>query len=505
MPALLTFYVKDALTSRDDMCRTMRHGLMRIGVANPNVGPKSEWFVLFTAVGNELAVIGANAVIKTDQAMPDSADDEDLERSAALFEVLKQDAGGSVGAIILESSAPSPVTTGAELTDSSGLRYRVTIGGVYDNGAEIPIEAVDVGDATNHAEGDVLQWASAPPYASDKALVAPGGLINGTDAEDNEVLRQREFSVLRNPPGGGNWAQYAEAAEKSTPRVQKAFVYPAALGPSTVRVVVVAAPTATNKHRDVAPVILNGIVAPFVVGKMPGHAHTAITTVQSVPVDIAFALSLPEAPTANPPGPGGGWLNGTPWPAPDGVTKFRAPVTSVISPKEFVVDAATAPQPNVTRIAWLSPLDWKLYTALVTGAVSMIGGWRITTDRPFPGITVGALIWPESQNAQAYVDSVIAQFALMGPGELTANPSALMRGFRHPATAQGWPMALGPHLLNRITDDQDDVLAAQFFYRSDGTVTIDGSAGQLLPQLPPTIADAPRQFVPGNIAFYRIP
>jgi hypothetical protein len=505
MAELLTFAAKDATTSRDDMCRTMKNGLLRLGVAEPNVGPNSEWFVLFTAVGNEVAFIGANGVIKADQAMPDTAEGADLQRSAAIFNLYEQEAGGSIGAIVLESSAISPVVTSTELTDVAGLRYRVTVGGNYGNGDEIPIEAIDVGDATNHAEGDVLQWASAPPFASDKVTVAIGGLINGIETENSEVLRSRELAVLQNPPGAGNPEHFAETAEKSTPRVQKSFVYPAALGPSTVRVAVTAAPTKTNKNREVASTILNGIVAPYVIGKMPGHAHIGVTTVESVPVDVAFAISLAEAPTANPPGLGGGWLNGTPWPAPNGVTTFRCSVTAVEDTKLFTVDAVTPPTPNVTRIAWLSPLDWKLYTALVTEVSGVSEAYEISIDRPFVGLMEDALIWPESQNAQAYVDSVIAQFAVMGPGELTANPSALARGFRHPPASLGWPMALGPHLLNRLTDDEDDVLAAQYFYRTDGATPISGSIGQLLPAVPATIALPPKQFVPRHIAFYRIP
>lgn len=505
MPQLLTFVVKDAVTCRDDMCRTMRNGLIRRGVANPNVGPNSDSYLLFTAVGNELAVIGANAVIKADQLMPDSAEDEDLERSAAVFDLTFQPAAGSVGNVIIKASATSPIPTDAELTDEAGLRYKVSVGGDYDDGEAVPIEAIDIGDATNHAEDDILQWASAPPYCDARVTVDVGGLTNGIDAEDSEVLRARELAVLQNPPGAGNPEHFVEVAEESTPRVQKGFCYPAALGPATTRVVVTAAPTATNKNRDIASTVMTGLVSPFIIGAMPQHADIGVTTVTNVNADVAFALSLPEAPTANPPGPGGGWLNGTPWPRPDGLTTFRCTVTAVTSSTVFTVDSLTEPVATVTRIAWLSPTTWKLYTAVVTGFTGSSGAYVVTIDRPFTGVTTGCYIWPDAQNAQLYVNAVLSQFAIMGPGEVTANASALVRGFRHPPPSSAWPMSLGAHLLNRITDDQDEVLAAQFFHRTDGTTTLTGTAGQLLPQVPATADLAPKQLVPRHIAFYRVP
>ena len=66
MAQLLNFVVKDAISIRDDVLRTIKNGLIRRGVESPNVSPGSDWFVLATALGNELAVVGANAVVTRD-------------------------------------------------------------------------------------------------------------------------------------------------------------------------------------------------------------------------------------------------------------------------------------------------------------------------------------------------------------------------------------------------------------------------------------------------------
>ncbi len=503
--ALVEFTTKDSTAIRDDILRVLKNGLIRRGVPAPNVGPGSDFFVLATALGNELEVVEANAIIKCDAQMPDTAVEEDLLRIAQIWSMNKQPAAGSFGNVVIDNSAASPIATATELTDSGGLRYKVSVGGTYAIGASVPIEAIATGKATDHPEGDILRWVNAPPFCDDKVSVGIGGLTNGHNADDDESLRARVLAVLQNPPGSGNWEDVAEKAEQSANQVQKSFVYPAIQGPGTQHVAVVASPTDTNKDRDVAATVMSGSVVPYVLAKLAQHSLIATTTVANVDTSVAFALALPEAPTANPAGPGGGWLNGTPWPAPDGVSSFRCTVTAVTSTTVFTVDADTAPSAGVSRVAWLSPTDWKLYTGLVTGVSGTSGAYAITLDRAFTGIATGAYIWPECVNAQTYVAAVLAAYALMGPGEKTTNASALVRGFRHPIPGASWPYALGPHLARALSNVGDEVEDVQFFHRTDGATTLTGSSGQVKPQVPGAITDPPNQFVPNNIAFYRVP
>ncbi len=485
---LYTFTVKDPTTIRDDILRTLRNGLIARGVSNPNVAPGSDYFILATAFANELAVVEANAVIKADELMPDTATGDALDRIVAIYGLARKDASSSSGHIVFDASAASAVVTGAELLDGSGLRYAVSAGGSYEDGDIIPIDAVDTGKETNLATSATLRWVSAPAYSSPTALVSTPGLTGGSAPEDDETLRARLYSRLRTPPASGNWQHLAELAEASSPEVQKAFVYPAIEGPATVYFAVAAAATETNKNRNVDSTTVSTTVVPYVQGQMPEHAYILGTTVTNVNTDVAIFMTLPAALNASPPGEGGGWLDGTPWPVRG--TPYYCDVTAVTSTTVFTVNASAAPTNSVSRIAFLSPSDWTVYTAKVISYTGT-GPYTVTVDTPMVGIAVGSYVWPQAVNQQAYVDALLGAFALMGPGELTDNVTTLARAYRHPTPQQSWVASMGATQLRAISDAGDEVLDTSYAYRSETT-----------PDIPGDVTDPPNILVPRNLGFY---
>lgn len=498
---LFQFYVPDPGTIRDGWLRTARNGLVARGVPNPNVTPGSDYYIIAQAFANEAATAMANCVIKADELMPDTATLTSLDRVAIPLGLSRRAASGSLGLVIYNASATSVVTTGAILLDSTGLRYQVTTGGTYSNGDLISIAAVDTGSATNQAAGNALRWLAPPAFASLTALVNTGGFTNGVDAEDDETFRNRIYARLQNFPAGGNWQYVATVAEASSPSVQKAFVYPAIQGGATLHVAVVAPPTATNKNRDVAAATIAGYVSPNVQGQIPEHAFSLITTVVNVPVDVGIGLSLPSATTASPPGVGGGWLDGSPWPSS---INAGALVMSVTSTTQFTMNAQVLPTLNVSHIAWLSPITWTVTNAIVTNVSGSSGSYLVTIDTPMIGLAAGHYIFPQSANQAAYIAALLAFFALMGPGEKSTNASALIRGFRHPTPLNIWPYSIGPACLKAMTNAGSEVADAQFSVRGDGTTSINGTAGILTPQVPVSVASPPNIYVPRNIGLYPI-
>lgn len=506
---MAAFTVKSPKDIRDDFLRTIRMGLIKIGVASPNVSPGSEFDIEARAISNELTVLYANIQTKADDLMPDTATGTNLDRWATQIGLSRRTATGASGSIIYSTSAPVLIATGEQLIDTAGLRYAVTTGGIYDDGDRIPIAGVDTGTETNLAEDDIVRWSATPPFAQPEASVASPGLANGVADEDDETLRGRVLDRMSNPPSTGNAVHVAGFAEQSDGRVQKAFVYPAYRGPGTLSVAVTATPTATNKSREVDATVLTTIVSPYVTGQLPEHVQVDVTTVVDMTTDVSIGLSLPAPPNASPPGPGGGWLDGSPWPVIDNSSVFFATVTVVTNTTSIALTAVAARNPiaGSTRIQYVSHTGtdaFTIYTATVlTCAEAPAGTFTITLDAPLVGVAVGDYIFPASERAASYATALLTSFAAMGPAEKRAIPFS--REYRRPQPSLDWPASLGPVQLRAISNSGDEVLDTQWLYRTNSDATVSGGAGLMTPAVQVVITDAPKIFTPRKLGFYQLP
>ena len=504
-----TFATKTPDQIRDDFLRTVKNALVNRGVSNPAVGPNSDFYLEATALANEISVLYANQIVNADQQMLDTAVGAALDRLLAMIGLSRRIAGTSAGFISAVSSysAGSLVSVGTQLTDTAGLRYSVTIGGTYATNAPIAIASLDTGTATNHSAGDVLSWVTPPVGMAKTVSVNAGGLVGAVNAEDDETSRARAIARLQNPPAGGNSAQIAALCTQASPNVQAGFVYPAVNGPATVHAAVVAYATSvassTARNRDIDSVTLNSYVIPFVQGQLGEYVESVITTVINAPTDIAINLSLPASPLASPPGPGGGWLDGAPWPTNKTTSVPYGPCPasnngagSFLSTR-FSVVADVAPTLNVSRVAFVDPTTWTLYTAKVIAVNNGASPWDITIDSPFPNAAFGSYVFPQAANQANYLAAILAAFAAMGPGEKTANAAVLARGFRHPVPQLAWPYSLTDLQLRYLTSGTQtipaspEVISAAWAYRSTTT-----------PAVPGAVSGAPSILVPRSISFY---
>lgn len=503
-----SFAVRDEATIRDSILRTVSNLFAKFGLPAPNVQPESEMYLRATAYARQLTVTESNGVVSVDNQMPDTALGTYLGRWLAIAGMTQRGSGGSAGNVTITCTQNSPVPSGAQLQDAAGLRYVVALPGVYQNTQQLPIVAVDGGVATNHKNGDVLSWVIPPPFCGKTVAVGlPGaedGLVGGVDAEDAENARDRMLVRFANPMGGGNWASLALLGAAASPVVMAAFVYPAAAGPGTVHVCVVGYAStlaASNaRNRDLSFAVMNGTVIPFVKGNISEAVEIVVTTAVNQPVDVSLGLALPSSPAASPPGPGGGWLDGQPWPYNStGASNFRCQVTAVTNSSSFVVDAPTAPIPGVSRVAWIDPTTWKLNKATVLTSSGTAGAYAVTVDTPWPNLPAWfvasgtAYVFPQSSNQDTYVAAILAAFAGMGPGEKTAAAGLLSRAARKPLPSSQFPYALGNQQLQVVTDSDPVVAATQWLYRSASS-----------PSLPVAIVDPPKILTPRQIAFYPI-
>lgn len=501
MATIGEFATKSTATIRDDYLRTIRNGLIRRGIVDPQVGPGSDYYVRATAIANELTPLYVNTQIKADSQMPDTATGDDLVRQMAIVGLAPRGASPSTGSITLDASATTTIPAGAQLIDAQSQRFEVLTPGVYDPGDLITIQATadSAGAASNHDAGDTLTWVAAPPYCNAKQIVATGGLDGGADAETEETSRARLLDRLQNPPGSGNWSQVNLEAEKSTPIVQKGFCYPAANGPGTLRAVVTGYPSKTSRSREVDATVMAGTVVPYLAGAFPEFVELVTTTVTDVEFDVMVALTLPASPKASPSGPGGGWIDGTPWPQILTTTVFPSGNVTAVSPGggSFTVNADTPPTAGVSRICFFDPIVGELKRARIVSFTGSAGAYVVVVDQPFANLAAALalggtpFVFPDATNMDTYVAAFMAATENMGPGELTSNVSVLSRAYRHPLTTNSWPSSVDSSLLRKVEVSGDEVTDTDYFYRSTTT-----------PAVPGAVTDPPNQLIPRHVGFY---
>lgn len=486
------FITKTSSQYRDDFLRSVSNALQTIaGIDNPNVSYGTDHYIIGEAIGKIAEMASYNAIVAADAQMADTATGTDLYRIAKIYGLSLRPAGGSTGYLALSASNTAAIASGQQLIDPSGLRYQVIVGGSYSDQDSVPIGAIDTGSGTNIAAGTSLRWVSPPAFVDGKAAVATGGLTGGVDAEGDEGLRSRLLERLRNPSGGGNWAQFAAAAEASSTAVQKAFVYPAYNGPSTVMVSVTGAPTSTNKSRNVNSLLVSGTVTPAVKAMCFEGVEVIVTTVQNYPTMVSIGLALPAAATSSPPGPGGGWLDGSPFPD----FSPNSAVYDLTSTTTFTVYSNTAPLDGVSRFVYVGS-TWDVFHCKV---VSSVAGpapnlWTVTVDTPCIGIQVGDWIFPDAVNMDKYIEGLLSVFGALGPGEITSNSNLLPYAYRRPYVSTSWNSDIGPSIIKFLSGLGDEVLDVQYLLPASATS----------PPLPASITDGPYILTPypSHIGFY---
>jgi uncharacterized phage protein gp47/JayE len=519
MAELDQFFVPTPDEIRDANLRVRRNALIARGVSNPNVTKDSDHYVYATALSENLSPAFQNCVIKADQQMPDTSLGEQLTRIMGFYGVQPAVAAGASGNIVMETSTVTFVAIHTRLIDDQGQVFEVTLGGNYANGAKVPVAGITTGKATDHATGDVLQWVGVPPaFAAPTVTVAAPGLTGGADIPNDEDNRAALFSHLQNPPGGGNWSQVRDWAFKASPSVVSAFVYPALNGPGTLGLCILGALTydPTNGFTREVSTTVRDTVHNYVVAQLPGPGQVLLTTktptdaggsTPDVDTDVAIGLTLPEAVGAG--GPGGGWVDATPWPALLG-TATRCTVQTVTDSTHLTLtsnDASTTPSATglldgVTQIAWFSPTSFAASTteapspAIITATITSHGGSTgaitVVLDTPFIGIQAGDYVFPNAEHAEVYAQAFLAAMGGLGPGQWSTNPGVVPTANRRPFVTRQQPSDLTATVLKAITDSGSEVEDAAYLYRSATTPGVPAS----------TTTDSPFVLVPRRFGLY---
>jgi hypothetical protein len=174
----------------------------------------------------------------------------------------------------------------------------------------------------------------------------------------------------------------------------------------------------------------------------------------------------------------------------------------------FVVTATTPPTPGVSRIAYVSAVNWQLYTATVLSYSGSSGDYTITIDTPWPNLNADyttlplTAIFPQSVQQQNYLAAVFAGFANLGPGEWATAAAILARAFRHPSSSLVWHASLDANFLRTVEDSGTEVASAQFLYLPVSTPTAPGQPTITTSDPFSLTSAAPNILVPRSVSWY---
>lgn len=170
-----------------------------------------------------------------EQILPDKADEETLERIAALrLNQPRNAAQPAEGSVSFSAAAGAVVDVNVVLQSADGRMYRVTAGVTTVAGVNTTtIEAVDAGALGNADAGLALTLVQPVEGVTNVFTVIAPGLSGGIAKESVESLRARVIRSYRVIPHGGSADDY-ETWALEFPGVTRAWCRGNYLGPGTV-------------------------------------------------------------------------------------------------------------------------------------------------------------------------------------------------------------------------------------------------------------------------------
>lgn len=280
--------------------------LVRLKALKPEVDTKqtdSDWWVRSRVVGGVASGIYADQRKISDDAFPQSARREALEKHLFLYfgEGFKQ-AQQSVGDVGVTGTPGTVVAVNLEfLYEPNGNTYQaneaMTVSDVIAPGVAsgvVHVTSVSAGQSQNLLSGAPLK-VSSPPTGLNSAAISLTNLSDGRDIESNDEASARILTRVRNPISGGTKSDYEQWAVEASDSVVEANAIRWLYGPGTVGVVFTAGTTdidqALNNGDPVVRIpsdALVDIVQAYLDAKNPltDCVHTLKPTAKEVDVTV---------------------------------------------------------------------------------------------------------------------------------------------------------------------------------------------------------------------------
>lgn len=169
------------------------------------------------------------------QLLPDTADTEHLEAHAGLRGIVRKVAVAASGTATFTGTPGVVLPSGASLKSAAGTLYQTTADGTVGGGGTVTVAcAAATAGAVPDLIGDTVTLMQPPTGIE---AVGTATITGGADAESDASLLSRLLDYMRNPPGGGNAADYRRWA-KSVAGVGEAYVHPLRQGAGTVDIII---------------------------------------------------------------------------------------------------------------------------------------------------------------------------------------------------------------------------------------------------------------------------
>lgn len=255
----------------------------------------SDWWIRAQVVGGVLSGVYADQQKVSNDAFPQSARREALEKHLELyFGTGFTPATQAVGTVTVTGAAGTLVPAGTQFEYSPNGNLYVSTDDVVigmDGTVVAPVESISAGQNQNLLLGAELALPSPPAGVDNTATVVALG--DGRDVESNEQATERILRQIRTPLAGGKVSDYERFALDADPSVTSANILRYPFGFGSVGVVITAGTT------DIDTALNNGdpitlIPSQELVDKVQEYIETqnpitdcaVVIAPASVPIDV---------------------------------------------------------------------------------------------------------------------------------------------------------------------------------------------------------------------------
>ncbi|WHS58613.1 baseplate J/gp47 family protein [Pseudomonas sp. G2-4] len=265
--------------------------------AEADIGTDSDNYVRSAAVAAAIEGLYQKIAWTYRQIFPDTADEDELVRTAAIRGVPRKEAVASTGTVELKGVAGVELLQGSTITHVvTGERFNTLSSATIGTGgtATVQARAESLGTGLNNLSGAVI--LVSPPLGMDSAATFIGLTTGGEDKERPEALLARLLDIIQLPPAGGAAYDFKRWA-RSVDGVADALVIPRRRGGGSVDVVITA--STGNPSAEVIANCLEYILEQCsVIADVWVYAPTIRTVNCTAQVELTGGYTLAEVQSA---------------------------------------------------------------------------------------------------------------------------------------------------------------------------------------------------------------